>query len=304
MVQPHGVGRVGLHLRGRTGDFAGVGIQHQGGWQAGVHFVDAASIGGVGRDGVDGGVVYADDHRNEVHFRIGADRAEAREGDGAVANTITVGVRIERIRTGVARINVGSSTRFHAVIEAISVIVAVGHKTGSWSFGCVVIAWQVVGKAIAVVISKTLQVEREGLSGAAVVRGRHRVGGVGQRSVDRAGDFAGTSVDGEVARQGRRDRPHGGAVPERGMEANWINRLVLNDRVRIVRIHAKVQLVRGRITALIGVNRVGLIGRIDRRCAANRTTRDAHAGRQSRVCFPCDDGGCGIPGVVARNSHR
>ena len=26
---------------------------------------------------------------------------------------------------------------------------------------------------------------------------------------------------------------------------------------------------------------------------------DAHAGWQSRVCFPCDDGGRGIPGVVA-----
>ena len=55
------------------------------------------------------------------------------------------------------------------------------------------------------------------------------------------------------------------------MEANWINRLVLNDRVRIVCIHAEVQFVRGRITALIGVNRVGLIGRIDRRCAADGT---------------------------------
>ena len=53
------------------------------------------------------------------------------------------------------------------------------------------------------------------------------------------------------------------------MEANWINRLVLNDRVRIVRIHAEVQLVRGRIAALIRVNRVGLIVRIDRRCATD-----------------------------------
>ena len=55
------------------------------------------------------------------------------------------------------------------------------------------------------------------------------------------------------------------------MEANWINRLVLNDRVSVRGIHTEVQLVRGRITALIGVNRVGLIGRIDRRCAADGT---------------------------------
>ena len=131
--------------------------------------------------------------------------------------------------------------------------------------------------------------------------GRHRVRRVGERSIDRSCDFAGASVDGEVARQGRRDRPRSCSVVERRMEANWINRLVLNDRVRIVRIHAEVQLVRGRITALIGVNRVGLIGRIDRRCAADRTARDAHAGRQSRVCFPSDDGGRGIPGVAASN---
>ena len=70
------------------------------------------------------------------------------------------------------------------------------------------------------------------------------------------------------------------------MEANGINRLVLNDRVRIVRIHGEVQLVRGRETTLIGENRVGLVQSIDRRCATDRTARDAHAGRQSRVYLP------------------
>ena len=64
---------------------------------------------------------------------------------------------------------------------------------------------------------------------------------------------------------------------ERRMEANWINRLILNHRVRIVRVHAEVQFVRGRITALIGIDRVGLIGRIDRRCSADFAIRDAHA---------------------------
>ena len=82
------------------------------------------------------------------------------------------------------------------------------------------------------------------------------------------------------------------------MEANGIDGLVLNHRVRIDRIHTEVQLVRGRITALIGVNRVGLVQRIDRRCATDRTTRDAHAGWQSRVCFPGDDGGRGVPRVA------
>ena len=63
------------------------------------------------------------------------------------------------------------------------------------------------------------------------------------------------------------------------MEANWINRLVLNDRVSVRGIHAEVQLVRGRIAALVGVNRVSLIVRINRRCTANRATCDAHACR-------------------------
>ena len=74
--------------------------------------------------------------------------------------------------------------------------------------------------------------------------------------------------------------------------------------MRIVRIHTEVQLVRGRITALIGVNGVGLILRVDRRCAADRTTRDAHTGRQSRVCVPYDRGGRGIPGIAAGNQQR
>ena len=70
------------------------------------------------------------------------------------------------------------------------------------------------------------------------------------------------------------------------MEANCIDGLVLNHRVRIVRVHAEVQFVRGRITALIGIDRVGLVECIHRRCTADRTARDAHAGWQSRVCFP------------------
>ena len=63
------------------------------------------------------------------------------------------------------------------------------------------------------------------------------------------------------------------------MEANWINRLVLNDRVSVRCIHAEVQLVRGRIAALIGVNRVRLIVGVNRRCTADFAIRDAHASR-------------------------
>ena len=64
------------------------------------------------------------------------------------------------------------------------------------------------------------------------------------------------------------------------METNWIDCLVLNDRVRIDRIHAEVQLVRCRITALIGLNSLGLVGSIDRRCTANcaRAAVDIQAG--------------------------
>ena len=72
------------------------------------------------------------------------------------------------------------------------------------------------------------------------------------------------------------------------MEANGIDGLVLNDRVRIVRIHAEVQLVRGRVAALIGVNRVGLVQSVDRRRTADDAGRDAHAGWQCRMRAPRD----------------
>ena len=88
------------------------------------------------------------------------------------------------------------------------------------------------------------------------------------------------------------------------MEANWIDGLILNHRMRIVRIHTEVQLVRGRITALIGVNRVGLILGVDRRCTADRTARDAHACRQSRVRLPRGDGGRGVPRIGSCNRNR
>ena len=138
------------------------------------------------------------------------------------------------------------------------------------------------------------------------MRRGHGVGGVRQRSVDRAGDFAGASVNGEVAGQRGGDRPNGRTVVERWMEADGVDGLVLENRVRIVRVHTEVQFVRGRITALVGVNRVGLILGVDRRCATNRTARDAHAGWQSRVCPPCDGGRGRVPGIVSmrRNGQR
>ena len=89
------------------------------------------------------------------------------------------------------------------------------------------------------------------------------------------------------------------------MEANRVDGLVLNHGVRVVRVHTEVQLVRGRIAALIGINRVGLVHRIDRWCTADRTARDAHAGRQSRVCVPCDRGSIRIHRVIERDRrHR
>ena len=70
------------------------------------------------------------------------------------------------------------------------------------------------------------------------------------------------------------------------MEANRIDGLVLNHRVSVRGIHTEVQFVRSRITALIGVNRVGLIGGIDRRCATDGTARDAHTSREWWFGFP------------------
>ena len=307
MVQPDREGRVGQRLGWRAADLTGVDVKRQRSGQGRRDRVGAARQRVVGRQRGDGGVVHAHQRRrwNQAE-RVGVRPSDAHASDRVrpVANAVTVGVGVERVGARVGRIHVGPGVGFHAVGKAVAVVVAVGHKTGGRSFGRVVIAWQVVGKTVAVKVRKAPQVEREGLGGAAVVRGRHRVRRVGQRGVHRAGDFAGASVDGEVARQSGRHRPHGHTVVERWMEANRVDGHVFYNRMWIVSIHAEVQLVRGRIIALIGVNRVPFGSAHRPTVYADHTTRDAHASRQSRVCFPGDKGGCGVPGIAAGNRNR
>ena len=148
----------------------------------------------VRRERRDGGVVHAHQGwwgNRTVRVRVRAGHAHAGHGVGTVTNAVTVGVGVERVRARVRAVNVVAGARLNAVVKAVAVVVAVGHKTRGWSFGRVVIAWQVVGKTVPVEVRKAPQVEREGLGSAAVVRGRHRVRRVGERGVDRAGDFAG-----------------------------------------------------------------------------------------------------------------
>ena len=148
----------------------------------------------VRRERRDGGVVHAHQGwwgNRTVRVRVRAGHAHAGHGVGTVTNAVTVGVGVERVRARVRAVDVVTGARLNAVVQTVAVVVAVGHKTGGWAFGGIVIARQIVGQAVAVVIRKAPQVEREGLGGAAVVGGGHGVGGVGQRSVDRAGDFAG-----------------------------------------------------------------------------------------------------------------
>ena len=167
-----------------------------------------------------------------------------------------------------------------AVGQAIAVVVAVCHEAGRRALGRVVVARQVVGQAVSVVIGQAPQVEREGLGGAAVVRGGHGVGGGRHRSVDRAGDPARGRVDGEVDRKRGRDGPRGRAVGEWWVEADRIDRQVLDHGVGVVRVHAEVQLGRGRVTALAGMDRVGLVEGVDRWSAADgaRAAVDGQAG--------------------------
>ena len=88
---------------------------------------------------------------------------DTRYGEWSVTDSITIGVWIEWIGSCIARINVGARIGFNHIEQAISIIVGVSDKTRCWSFGCIVIAWQIVRQSIAVVIRKTLQVERERL---------------------------------------------------------------------------------------------------------------------------------------------
>ena len=107
----------------------------------------------------------------------------------------------------------------------------------------------------------------------------YRNGSIRKGSVDRSSDFTSRSINREVSWQVCRSRPRSGTVVEWWMEANGIDGLVLNDRVCVVRIDAEVQFMRGGITALIGVNRVGLIVGINRRCSTDDAVRDTHSCR-------------------------
>ena len=89
--------------------------------------------------------------------------AHTSQGTRAVAHAVSVGIRVERVGPSVGAVDVDAGVGFHAVGKAISVVVAVGHKTGGRSFRRVVIAWQVVGKTVPVEVRKALQVERERL---------------------------------------------------------------------------------------------------------------------------------------------
>ena len=243
----------------------------------------------MGLESGNGGVVHANQGRwrdRPVRVGVRAVHAGARHLVGAVADAVAIGVRIEWARARVRAVDVVAGAGLGAVGQAIAVVVAVCHEAGRRALGRVVVARQVVGQAVSVVIGQAPQVEREGLGGAAVVRGGHGVGGGRHRSVDRAGDPARGRVDGEVDRKRGRDGPRGRAVGEWWVEADRIDRQVLDHGVGVVRVHAEVQLVRGRITALVGMDRVGLVEGVDRRRAAYDAVRDGHARWEGGVRLP------------------
>ena len=107
-----------------------------------------------------------------------------------VTDSITIGVWIQWISSCIARINIDTGIGFHRIEQAISVIISISNKTRGWSFSCIVIAWQIVWQSIAIVICKTLQIEREGYYRAIAMRGRHRVGRIAHGRVNHARYFA------------------------------------------------------------------------------------------------------------------
>ena len=182
VVGPHRVGRVGHHHVRRAPDGAVVRVELHRGRQRRNDGVGRTGEGHEGCNLRNRRVVDQGDRRGDgghAVARVRTGNAHASDRIRPVAHAVTVGVGVERVRARVRAVDIVASTRLNAVVQTVAVVVAVGHKTRGRSFRRVVIARQVVGQAVAVVVRKAPQVEREGLGGAAVVRGRHRVGGVG-----------------------------------------------------------------------------------------------------------------------------
>ena len=99
--------------------------------------------------------------------------ADGRHRVGAVANAVVVGVRIERIRSGVGRIDIHSGVRLVHVVQTVAVVVLVFDQRWNARRRAV----DGVGHAVAVGIRVGRRVKREGVrSGRA--HAANRVGAV------------------------------------------------------------------------------------------------------------------------------
>ena len=193
VVRPYRVGDVGRGFCWRAADFAGVGIHHQSIRQVRCNLVGSARYREVRRNRRDSGVVHG--HQGcwlpcTVGVAVWTRNTNACNSVWTVTDSITIGVGIERVGARIAGVNVGSSIRFDAVGKTVAVVVAVSHKTGRWSFSCIVIAWQIIWQSIAIIICKTLQIERECLDCAAIMSCCYRNGRICKRADDRSSDFA------------------------------------------------------------------------------------------------------------------
>ena len=107
---------------------------------------------------------------------------DGRHGVGAVADTVVVGVGVERVGTGVAFVHVGARPRFVHVVQTVAVVVLVLHQR--WNARR--IAVDGVGHAVAVRVGVGRRVEREGVR-TGRTHAAHGVGAVAHAVAVRVG---------------------------------------------------------------------------------------------------------------------
>ena len=274
MVQPDREGRVGQRLGWRAADLTGGDVKRQRSGQGRRNRVGAARQRVVGRQRGDGGVVHTHQRRrwNQAE-RVGVRPSDAHAGHArrSVAHAVIVRVRVAWVGAGVVLVNESTSAGFRRVVVAVAVIVQVlfEARRADRVVDRVVIAWQSVGRTVAVQVLQDFEEEGPRDAHAAAVVGPHRVGRVGHHHVRRAPDGA---VAGIELHRGRQRRNDGVGCTGEGHEGcNLRNRRVVDQgdrrgngghavaRVRTGNAHAsdRIRPVAHAVTVGVGVERVG-----------------------------------------------
>ena len=160
----------------RTADDAGDGVDGDAVGQVRVDFVGAIRDGVLRRERDHQRVVERIDRpfgRLTERRVVRTGHADGRHGVGAVANSVVIGVRVERVGAGVGAAVVNARARFVHVVQTVAVVVLVLHQR--WNARGVAVNG--VGLAVAVRVGVGRRVEREGV-GTGRAHIAHGVGAV------------------------------------------------------------------------------------------------------------------------------